>query len=82
MISPSATIPQDSSTMPHFSRSSTAPADKRATLLCQQCKIEVQGQGETNMLIKMHYLRFFAQLESWKKKKLFKVFRSLFPLHT
>lgn len=41
MISPTALIPQGSSAMLHFSPFSTAPADKRAVLLYQECKIQV-----------------------------------------
>ena len=71
MISLTAIIPQGSSAMPHFSPSSTTPADKSAVLLRWQGKIKIQKEGERNMLIKMHYWIFFAQLESWIKKKFF-----------
>lgn len=82
VISPTAIIPQGFSAMPHFSPSSTVPADKRVVLLCWQCKVQVQRQGERNMLIEMHYLIFFVQLESWIKKKFFPFLGSLLPLHT
>lgn len=68
MISPTALIPQGSSAMVHFSLLSTAPADKRAVLLCQECKIQVQRQGKRKMSLKLHYLVvFFAQLEKLNK---------------
>lgn len=44
MISPTALIPQGSSTVLHFSPFSTAPADKRSVLPCQSAKFKFRDR--------------------------------------
>lgn len=82
MISPSALIPQGSSTMLHFSPFSTTPTDKRSVLLCQSAKFKFRDREKENVnKVVLFYGIFFPNLkvEKGENLKFFVVSSSFIP---